>query len=124
MKSFGIPRKDLYGSPEPTVAKEGDYDNETVYPEIRVSGGQAKLFGPEGLKAGDRLKLDGELEVKSVVTTDRDGEKHHELVLCLVKGDTEKADRDDDDDEESDEEGGTREPNPGLDYLIRRAGEG
>jgi hypothetical protein len=120
LKPLGVQRKELHSYPEVGGEKK-DYDKEKVYPEIRLEGKHAELFGAADLKAGGTGKLTAEFEVKSLKKTSEDGKDRYEMVICLKKAQCEDCESSDD--EDADEDDGEEEKNsissPALAYIEK-----
>lgn len=123
MKSMGVSHKEQY--PQVDMPAKGEYENETSYPEMTVSGKHALMLGADKLEDGDTVKIVGEYEVKRHRLTSENGEDRYEMTLCLKKADVEKGEASED---ESDDSGDTEDEDesesPALSYLHKMAGGG
>lgn len=84
LRDMGIKRKEMY--PAEVAKPSKDQENEKSYPTLHLSGPQAKLFGADGLKVGDRVSQTVEWVVKHHSQTKTDGkEPDITIELCLDK---------------------------------------
>jgi hypothetical protein len=124
LKALGATRKQIHGTPE--VAKESDYENEKVYPELDLSGLLAEQMGAAELKQGQKITMAVQFEVKRHVTTVADKKKSYSMTLCAVKAapmEAPESDDEEDEEEESAEDDGKSE-SPALNYIHRMAAGG
>lgn len=115
MTSVGMRRGDMHEPAETKPMKEKDWENEMVYPSLRVDGKQAEKMGAEDLEDGECVEQTVVWRVRKT-TIEKDGEKKYELTLELVKASNPKSVTCDEGD------GGEEEPpadnSPGLDYIM------
>lgn len=84
MIDMGIKRKDMMPG-ELATKSEKEYDNETTYPELNLSGPQAELMGAEEMKEGDVVKQMVQWRVKRHSKTEEGGKTDYSMTLCLEK---------------------------------------
>lgn len=107
MTPLGFKRKDIYGGTESPATPDKNYDDQEVYPEIRVSGKHALAMGAADLKPGAEIETKVKLRVADLTATDKNGKKSYSMTLEVCEiGDLECEDEEEDkgEDEMSEEQ--------------------
>jgi hypothetical protein len=89
MTKLGLKRKDMEGyfgcAPccDSDPKKRAEWDNQIVYPKLRLEGALAELFGIDDLSLGDRVKVELVMEVTELRANEtlEDGKKRRDLCL-------------------------------------------
>lgn len=116
MTDLGFTNKELsdtsyYGAPCcASETDKGDWEKQTVYPEIRFNGKVAEALGAEDLDLDEMVELTVKLRVKSLRNEGRvvDGEKKRDVEICfevLAASDFTAASDDSEDESESEGSG-------------------
>lgn len=119
-RDMGVDREDdMPGMP----AMDGDTGDGKRYPDMHLSGAQAKKYGVEDLKAGDDIKQEVVWRVKSINKTETDGQDPNHAVSLELRSCTppEKVDGDGEDNGEDDGDESDEPSSPALAYIEKHA---